>query len=210
MYKAIGTGRHGFHILFFSLELNKGLVGSEPVWGAWHIVDALQDGFKVNSSSVKKDPPAVRAAGSLAADAPEIKTLSVEMRQNDGKAQKKTKKQHTLDLVLRPCGRRTERPQVHTAAKAKMAKKSPGWDWCITQWNPLVKYAHLLYYFFFFVVFVGFLFTAQPTDRGFPKNIRHWMMDVVWMGGGGGRSKRKRPPGAALMSPKPQHTLLSS
>lgn len=29
MYKAIGTGRHGFHILFFSGEWNQGSVGSD-------------------------------------------------------------------------------------------------------------------------------------------------------------------------------------
>lgn len=33
MYKAIGTGRHGFHILFFSLELNTGLWAQGPSGG---------------------------------------------------------------------------------------------------------------------------------------------------------------------------------
>lgn len=86
-------------------------MGSGPVWWAGHIVDALLDGF--NSSPVKLNTPTLRGAGPLPADAPQIKTLNVEMRQNDKKAQK-----NNLDLVLKP--------QIHTAAKAKMAEKSPG------------------------------------------------------------------------------------
>lgn len=41
MYKAIWTGRHGFHILFFSWESWTETWAQELTTQLWHIVDAL-------------------------------------------------------------------------------------------------------------------------------------------------------------------------
>lgn len=176
MYKAIGTGRHGFHILFFSLELNQGLWARGPSGGP----DTLWMRFWM-VSTVHRWNKTRQRSGERARCRPTLLKLK-HSTWRCGKMIRKHKKK-PLDLVLKP--------QINAAAKAKMAKEA----WMSLTHDSAKPFGYrctLTRILVFFVVFVGFLITAQPTDRGSSKNIRHCMMMCGWGGGS--------PTGAATWS----------
>lgn len=83
-------------------------------------------------------------------------------------------KHKELDLVLKSCDRLAAGPQMLLMLKWQ---KEPWMRLMHNSVETLWLNTHLLEYSWFRGV------SAQPTDRAFSKNVRHCMMDVVWMGG---------------------------